>query len=49
MVEQAAAGAAMAPLKRKGYADKHIGRGLPVHLVAVEFSRNLASFEVERV
>ena len=52
VVEQAAAGAAMAQLKSKGYADKHRGRGLPVHLVAVEFSRetrNLASFEVERV
>ena len=52
MVEQAAAGAAMAQLKSKGYADKHRGRGLAVHLVAVEFSRetrNLASFGVERV
>ncbi len=52
VVEQAAGGAAMAQLKRKGYADKHRGRGRPIHLVAVEFSRetrNLASFEVERV
>ena len=52
VVEQAAGGAATAQLKSKGYADKHRGRGLPVHLVAVEFSRetrNLASFEVERV
>ena len=52
VVEQAARGAAMAQLKRKGYADKHRGRGRPIHLVAVEFSRetrNLASFEVERL
>ena len=52
VVEQAAAGAAMAQLKERGYADKHRGRGRPIHLVAVEFSRetrNLASFEVERV
>ena len=52
VVEQTAGGAAMAQLKSKGYADKHRDRGLPVHLVAVEFSRetrNLASFEVERV
>ena len=52
VVEQAAGGAAMAQLKTRGYADKHRGRGRPIHLVAVEFSRetrNLASFEVERV
>ena len=52
VVEQAAGGTAMAQLKKKGYADKHRGRGRPIHLVAVEFSRktrNLASFEVERV
>ena len=52
VVERAAEGAAMAQLKKKGYADKHRGRGGPIHLVAVEFSRetrNLASFEVEHV
>ena len=51
VVEPAAGGTAMAQLKRRGYADKHRGRGRPIHLVAVEFSRetrNLASFEVER-
>ena len=52
VVEQAGEGAAMAQLRSRRYADKHRGRGRPIHLVAVEFSRatrNLASFEVERV
>ena len=33
------------------YVDKYRDRGLPIHLIAVEFSseaRNLASFSVER-
>ena len=45
-------GAAMAQLKAKGYAEKYRGRGEPIHLIAVEFSRkarNLAAFDVERV
>ena len=44
-------GAAMAQLKSKRYADKYRDSGQPIHLVAVEFSkdaRNLAAFEVER-
>ena len=40
--------AAMAQLRERGYADKYRGAGDPVHLIAVEFSkqtRNLAAFE----
>lgn len=45
------AGAAMAQLKANRYADKYRESGRPIHLVAVEFSRdarNLVSFQVER-
>ena len=51
VVELTTEGAAMAQLKERGYADKYRGRGEPIHLVAVEFSRqsrNIVSFEVER-
>ena len=51
VVEMASAGAAMAQLKEKRYADKYRASGQPIHLIAVEFSseaRNLAAFEVER-
>ena len=44
-------GAAMAQLNEKGYADKYRSPGQPIHLIAVEFSkeaRNVATFEVER-
>ena len=44
----ASQGAAMAQLRERGHADKHRGAGRPIHLVAVEFSketRNLAVFE----
>ena len=40
--------AAMAQLRERGYADKYRGTGGPVHLIAVEFSkqtRNPAAFE----
>ena len=49
VVESAPAGRAMEQLKDKGYADKYRGLGQPIHLVAVEFSRetrNIAAFEV---
>ena len=48
VVELASEGAAMAQLRQKGYADKYRDRGEPIHLVAVEFSRetrNLIAFE----
>ena len=51
VVEMAGEGAAMAQLKARGYAEKYRGRGEPIHLVAVEFSRdtrNVVAFEVER-
>ena len=40
----------MAQLKEKRYADKYQGLGEPIHLIAVEFSkdtRNVVTFEVE--
>ena len=49
VVEIEPAGAAMAQLKARRYADKYRGLGRPIYLVAVEFSqegRNLAAFEV---
>ena len=51
VVEMASAGAALAQLQERRYADKYRGLGQPIYLVAVEFSRetrNLATFEVER-
>ena len=50
VVEMASAGAAMAQLKDKRYADKYRGSGEPIHLIGVEFSRdrrNVVGFEVE--
>ena len=50
VVEMEPAGAAMAQLKAKGYAEKYRGAGEPIHLIAVEFSRetrNVVAFEVE--
>ena len=44
--------AALAQIKRKGYAEKHRAQGRAVHLVGVAFSerdRNLAGFAVERL
>ena len=49
VVEMAPEGAAMAQLKAKGYADKSRALGQPIHLIAVEFSkdaRNVVAFEV---
>ena len=51
VVELASAGAAMAQLKERRYADKYRGLGQPIYLIAVEFSkdeRNLAAFDVEQ-
>jgi hypothetical protein len=50
VVEHAAQGEALQQIKARGYADKYLGRGEPVHLIGVEFSRtarNLVGFEVE--
>ena len=51
VVELEPTGAAMAQLQAKRYADKYRGRGEPIHLVGVEFSRetrNIVAFDVER-
>ena len=50
VVDSTPEGGAMDQLKAKGYADKYRRPGRPIHLVAVEFSRetrNLASLMVE--
>ena len=50
VAERTAPGAAMTQLRARGY-DKYRRLGLPIHLLAVEFSRetrNLASFETQR-
>ena len=49
VVELMPEGAALAQLKERRYADKYRARGEPIHLIAVEFSRdsrNVAAFEV---
>ena len=51
VVEMTGEGAAMAQLKERRYADKYRATGEPIHLVAVELSRdarNVVRFEVER-
>ena len=50
VVELASAGAAMAQLKERRYADKYRALGQPIHLIGVEFSkdeRNIATLDVE--
>ncbi|MBK7000385.1 MAG: PD-(D/E)XK nuclease domain-containing protein [Rhodoferax sp.] len=52
VVELVPEGKALQQLKDKGYAEKYLGRGEPVHLIGVEFSkdaRNVVGFEVETV
>ena len=49
VVEIAPPGAALAQLRERGYAAKYRGRGEPIHLIGVEFSRetrNVTAFEV---
>ena len=48
VTEQAGPGAALAQLRERGYAAKYRGRGEPIHLIGVEFSRKtrtLTAFE----
>lgn len=50
VVELAPEGAALAQIKARGYADKYRGRGEPIHLIGVEFSREerrVVAFAVE--
>ncbi|MDE0263232.1 MAG: AAA family ATPase [Bryobacterales bacterium] len=47
---RAGADAALRQMKERGYADRYLGRGEPVHLVGLEFSaetRNLTGFAAE--
>ena len=49
MAELAPPGSALAQLRKRDYAAKHRGRGEPIHLIGVEFSRttrNVTAFEV---
>ena len=51
VMELANEGAAMAQLRSRGYADKYRHLDQPIHLIAVEFSketRNVAAFEAVR-
>ena len=51
VVEQASAGAALAQLRERDYADKYRASGERIHLIGVEFSRetrNVTAFDVER-
>ena len=50
VVELVPEGRALAQIRERGYADKYRGRGQPIHLVGVEFSRdsrNIVGFETE--
>ncbi len=50
VVERVSAGTALGQLKERDYAAKYRGRGEPIYLIGVEFSRetrNVAAFEVE--
>ena len=52
VVELASAGAALAQLQERRYADKYRALEQPIYLIGVEFSkdeRNVAAFDVERV
>ena len=51
VIEMTSAGAALAQLKERRYADKYRALGQPIHLIGVEFSkdeRNIAAFDVEQ-
>ncbi len=50
VVDDAAEGKALAQLIKRGYADKYLADGRPIHLIGIEFSRkarNVVGFEVE--
>jgi PD-(D/E)XK nuclease superfamily len=50
VVELVPEGKALQQIKERGYADKYRGRGEPIHLVGVEFSRdsrNIVAFDTE--
>ena len=43
VVELASSGEALEQIKERGYADKYRVEGLPIHLIGVEFNRELRS------
>ncbi|XGA81160.1 PD-(D/E)XK nuclease domain-containing protein [Halomonas sp. CH40] len=50
VVEQEPQGKALEQIKTKGYADRHLASGKPIHMIGVEFSiarRQIIAFEVE--
>ena len=50
VVEQLPEGKALDQIKQKGYADKYLASGYPIHLIGVEFSsqqRQIVGFDVE--
>ena len=52
VVEEEPTGEAMRQLQNRGYADKYHAHGVPVHLVAIEFSRttrNIAAYETTTI
>ncbi|MGP7733909.1 PD-(D/E)XK nuclease domain-containing protein [Oceanimonas smirnovii] len=52
VVEQVPEGSALQQLKDRGYAEKYRALGLPIHLIGVEFSRELrpvVAFELETI
>ena len=52
VVELSPEGHALQQIKDKGYADKYRAKGLPIHVIGVEFSReqrSVVGFEVESV
>ncbi len=51
IVEKSSEGAAMEQMQSKGYAEKYHNFGLPIHLVAVEYSsakRNIVNFQMKQ-
>ena len=52
VVEMEPSGTALAQLRQRGYADKYLHLGVPIHLIGVEFSRdarNVTAFDVRRI
>ncbi len=52
VVEQLPEGKALEQIKARGYADKYLASGKPIHLIGVEFSRQqrqIVAFEVESI
>lgn len=51
VVELSSQGKALQQIRERGYAEKYLARGEPIHLIGVEFSRqsrSVVGFEVAR-